>query len=110
MNSKDHQAIYEALTEICSVFSQRPQHHHDRLTLLAHPANEWIKLHRVLEPSSKLAERVLRLEDLGANLLAQHTETPDGQWALVNFYCGLIDAIPATALLLKRAHTPAIQH
>ena len=46
--------IYEALTEICAAFSQRPQHRIDRLTLLAYPQGEWVELDEILGLSDRI--------------------------------------------------------
>ena len=102
--------IYEALTEICAAFSQRPQHRIDRLTLLAYPQGEWVDLFQVLAPQTSLAKRLKGLNDRGIDLSAVHNDTPDGKWSLVSFYCGQLDAMPATALLLKQAHQQEERH
>lgn len=103
-------AIYEALMEICATFSQRPEYHTDRLTLLTYPSGEWIDLNEILSPHTALAKRLKGLNARGVDLAVIHLETPDGTWNLVNFYCSLIDAMPATVLLLKRAHRQAQRH
>jgi hypothetical protein len=102
--------IYEAVTEICATFSQRPQHHLDRLTLLTYPQGEWVELIEVIGAHTTLAKRLRGLNDKGVDLYAIHNTTPDGTWSLVSFYCGLIDAMPATALLRKSAHEQEERH
>lgn len=102
--------IYEALTEICASFSQRPQHRIDRLTLLAYPQGEWVELATILSPQTSLAQRLISLNDRGIDLHAVHQDTPDRKWSLVSFYCSQLDAMPATALLLKQAHQQEERH
>lgn len=102
--------IYEALTEICATFSQRPQHRVDRLTLLAYPQGEWVELADILSPQTALAKRLISLNERGIDLFAVHSDTPDKKWSLVSFYCGQLDAMPATALLLKDAHEQDQRH
>lgn len=96
--------LYEELTQVCAAFSQRPQHHLDRLALLSFPQRTWVELSEVLSEHSSLSERLEQLRCRGASLYASHVSTPDDEWALVNFYSTELSAIPATALLLKRAH------
>ena len=77
----------EALSEICGMFCQRPQHHLDRITLLAYPAGTWVDLSEVLAAHTTLAKRLQGLNDRGVDLQAIHQDTPDGKWSLVSFYC-----------------------
>ena len=110
MTKPTTQALYEELTQICSEFSQRPQHHLDRVALLTCPPYEWVELLDVLPQHSGLTVRLERLKARGVTLHATHVSTPDEQWSLVNFYSTELDALPATALLLKRAHNIASGH
>ena len=103
-------AIYEALTEICATFCQRPEYHSDRLALLTYPQGEWIDVNEVLSPHTALAKRLKGLSLRGVDLNAIHHDTPDATWSLVCFYCGLIDAMPVTVLMLKRAHQQEERH
>ena len=102
--------IAEALSEICGTFCQRPQHHLDRITLLAYPAGTWVDLSEIIGSHTTLAKRLQGLNDRGVDLYAIHQDTPDDKWSLVSFYCSLIDAMPATALLLKSAHPQEERH
>jgi len=110
MSQSSSQGIYEELTQICAEFSQRPQHHADRLTLLTYPTDRWVDMLDVVSPPSTLYKRLERLAARGARLVALHVSTPDDEWSLVNFYCDALDAVPATALLLKRAHVVSERH
>ena len=109
--SKSHEkVIYEAITQICSTYSLRPQYHRDRLLLLTYPQGQWVDLSEVLTPQTLLAKKLNGLTQRGIDLKAIHYDTPDGTWSLVNFYCQLIDAMPATVLWLKRAHSDMALH
>jgi hypothetical protein len=110
MSKTSSQEIYEELTQICAEFSQRPQHHGDRLTLLTYPTDRWVDMLDVVSSATSLYQRLERLAARDARLMALHVSTPDEQWSLVNFYCEALDAVPATALLLKRAHVPSDSH
>lgn len=104
------QELYEELTQICAEFSQRPQHHLDRLALLTFPPLQWVELSGLLSEHSALGQRLRQVKARGVTLHACHVSTPDQEWALVNFYSSELSAIPATALLLRRAHIPAEGH
>ena len=110
MSDSNEEVIYEALTRICSTFSLRPQYHHDRLLFLTYPQGQWVDLSEVLTPQTLLAKQLTGLTQRGVDLQAIHFDTPDGNWSLVNFYCQLIDAMPATVLWLKQAHTGITMH
>jgi|GEM_PF-2300514 len=110
MGNDATQELYEELTQICAAFSQRPQHHLDRLALLTFPPLQWVTLSTLLSEHSTLAHRLSEAEARGVTLQACHVNTPDEEWSLVNFYSSELSAIPATALLLRRAHLPAEGH
>ena len=110
MSKPASQALYEELTQICSEFSQRPQHHLERVALLTCPQHQWVELREILPVTSSLYTRLERLEGRGVTLVASHATTPDEQWSLVNFYSSELDALPATALLLRRAHNLSEGH
>lgn len=110
MSNPHEDVIYEALAQICSTFSLRPQYHQARALLLTYPIGEWIDLDQVLPPHSLLAKQLKGLTERGVDLKVIHCDTPDGTWSLVNFYCQLIDAMPATVLWLKSAHQEIITH
>ena len=110
MSQDPNHLIYERLTQICAEFCQTPHHHQDRLSLLEKPSNQWMDLHHILTPDTHLAQRLQVLVDQEVILSVSYQETPDQQWLLVSFYCSLIDAIPATALLLKSAHQTVVFH
>ena len=98
------------MTQICAELSQRPNYHVDRLTLLAYPAGQWHAVDEWVTQGTKISATLNALAEQGLQLFAMHLDTPDDEWSLVNFYCPVIDSIPATALLLKRAHKQAPQH
>lgn len=110
MSDNHEEVIYEALTQICSAFSLRPQYQQARALLLTYPAGEWVHLDKVLPSQSLLAKQLKGLTEQGVDLQVIHCDTPDGTWSLVNFYCQLIDAMPATVLWLKSAHTDMVTH
>ena len=105
MGQDPTQALYDELTQICAEFSQRPQNHPDRLALLSFPHHQWVELQSILPEHSPLARRLRRAEAQGVTLHACHVDTPDEEWALINFYSAELSAIPATALLLKKVHS-----
>lgn len=110
MDQDATQELYEELTQICAEFSQRPQNHLDRLALLTFPQQQWVELQNLLSEHSALAQRLKRVQARGVTLHACHVTTPDQEWSLVNFYSSELNAIPATALLLRRAHVLADGH
>ena len=110
MSQDPNHLIYEVLTQICAEFCQTPYHHQDRLALLDYSPNEWVEVHQFLTPDTRLAQRLQTLVDQDVILSVSYRETPDQKWFLLSFYCSLIDAIPATALLLKAAHKRQVFH
>ena len=110
MSQDPNQLIYERLNQICADFCKTPHHHHDRLALFEYRSNQWIDLYEVLNPKTRLAEQLHTLVEQGITLSVSYRETPDQKWFLLSFYCSLLDAIPATALLLKSAHQHVVFH
>lgn len=110
MSQDPNHLIYERLNQICAEFCQTPHHHQDRLTLLEYRSHQWVDLHEILNPKTRLAHQLQTLVDQDVILSVSYQITPDRKWFLLSFYCSLLDAIPATALLLKSAHKQVVFH
>lgn len=105
-----NQVLYERLVKICTEFCTTPYYHQEHLMLLNYPTDQWIEMHTLLHSDTPLTQQIRDLAKQDVVLSMIHRSTPDQKWFLLTFYCSLIDAIVATALLPKSAYQKDMIH
>ena len=101
---------WELLTTICQHFSQSASYHPQRVLLLSTQKHQWYRLIEFLDVDSEMYKSLDLLSQQDLILYVNHQDTPDKNWSLLNFYVNQLEALPASTLLLKKAHQAHTSH
>ena len=101
----DAESYWELLTQICSDFSQLNMYHENRVWLLSSRSQNWYPLLNFLDRDSDVHKSLSFLAKNEMVLYVSHQEVPGDKWSLLNFYVNQLEALPASSLLLKSAHS-----